>query len=67
MSNKPVWEMSADEQREHAKLVREEMEHDQTCRWRRTTSAECPYRETHHYCPHPEHACNCGGEKRLQP
>lgn len=20
---------------------------------------ECEYRDTHHYCPHPEHACNC--------
>ena len=21
--------------------------------------AECEYRGTHHYCPHPEHACTC--------
>lgn len=35
------------------------MEHDKDCRWERTTSAQCEYRDTHHYCPHPEHACNC--------
>lgn len=33
--------------------------HNANCRWRRTTSAECAYRNTHHYCPHPEHACTC--------
>lgn len=35
------------------------MEHDKDCRWERTTNTECEYRDTHHYCPHPEHACNC--------
>ena len=35
--------------------------HARTCRWQRTTDAECEYRATHHYCPHPEHACNCNG------
>lgn len=36
-------------------------EHDSDCRWQRTTATECEYRETHFYCPHPEHACNCKG------
>lgn len=35
------------------------MKHDPDCRWELTTLAECEYRDTHHYCPHPEHACNC--------
>lgn len=35
------------------------MEHDADCRWERTTLADCAYRATHFYCPHPEHACNC--------
>ena len=35
------------------------IEHDADCRWERTTLAECEYRATHFYCPHPEHACNC--------
>lgn len=35
------------------------MEHDPDCRWERTTALECEYRGTHHYCPHPAHACNC--------
>jgi hypothetical protein len=30
--------------------------HHPDCRWERAT---CEYRETHHYCPHPEHSCNC--------
>lgn len=34
-------------------------DHVADCRWERTTPAECEYRETHHYCPHPEHACSC--------
>lgn len=34
-------------------------EHTKDCRWERTISAECVYRDTHHYCPHPEHACDC--------
>lgn len=33
--------------------------HHPDCRWECTTSAECEYRETRHYCPHPEHACDC--------
>jgi hypothetical protein len=32
------------------------MTHHADCRWE---TADCSYRETHHYCPHPEHACNC--------
>lgn len=35
------------------------MKHKAECRWERTTDAECVYRATHHYCPHPEHACDC--------
>lgn len=35
------------------------MIHDDTCPWARTTPDECPYRTTHNYCPHPEHACDC--------
>lgn len=35
------------------------MDHNVDCRWQRTTSAECAYRDTHNYCPHPEHACTC--------
>lgn len=34
-------------------------EHVSGCVWERTTKTECEYRDTHHYCPHPEHACNC--------
>lgn len=30
--------------------------HQPSCRWAR---AECEYKATHHYCPHPEHACDC--------
>lgn len=33
--------------------------HLPTCRWEQTTSAECEYKATHFYCPHPEHACTC--------
>jgi Lar family restriction alleviation protein len=33
--------------------------HQPSCRWERTTEYECEYRATHHYCPHPEHACTC--------
>lgn len=35
------------------------MAHQPDCQWQRTTTAECDYRTTHHYCPHPEHACTC--------
>jgi hypothetical protein len=35
------------------------MTHAASCRWERTTDAECEYRATHHYCPHPEHECDC--------
>lgn len=41
------------------------LEHDHDCRWERTTSAECVYRDTHFYCPHPEHACNCAAPNRM--
>lgn len=37
--------------------------HDKGCRWERTTEQECEYRATHHYCPHPEHACDCSLSK----
>lgn len=33
--------------------------HNVNCRWQRVTSAECAFRDTHNYCPHPEHACTC--------
>jgi len=32
--------------------------HTAECRWQQAT---CAYKDTHHYCPHPEHACNCTG------
>lgn len=35
------------------------MKHTTECRWILTTNVECEYRQTHHYCPHPEHACDC--------
>jgi hypothetical protein len=35
------------------------MEHSKDCRWQITTLEQCEYRDTHHYCPHPEHACTC--------
>lgn len=34
-------------------------QHGADCAWERTTSAECEYKDTHNYCPHPEHACTC--------
>lgn len=34
--------------------------HTPNCRWERLTKADCVYRDTHHYCPHQEHACDCG-------
>ena len=34
-------------------------DHNQNCRWEKTTLEECEYRVTHHYCPHPEHDCTC--------
>ena len=33
--------------------------HNPDCQWERTTTEQCQYRATHHFCPHPEHACNC--------
>lgn len=38
--------------------------HTDNCRWSNTNTEECEYRDTHHYCPHPEHACDCNGGKR---
>ena len=35
------------------------MEHNKDCRWHLTTLEQCEYRDTHNYCPHPEHACTC--------
>lgn len=40
------------------------MAHYPGCQWQRTTTAECEYRTTHHYCPHPAHACSCPTERR---
>lgn len=36
--------------------------HKPGCRWLALTPTECVYRATHHYCPHPEHACTCSEE-----
>lgn len=41
-----------------------EVTHESLCRWQQATAADCEYRETHHYCPHPEHACNCAEIRR---
>ena len=38
------------------------MTHDKDCAWER---ADCEYKATHHYCPHPEHACTCEPKKPL--
>jgi hypothetical protein len=35
------------------------MTHVPECAWERTTLDACVYRQTHNYCPHPEHACTC--------
>ena len=35
--------------------------HTAKCRWYITPRSECAYRDTHEYCPHPDHACNCEG------
>lgn len=32
------------------------LKHHPDCNW---TKADCSYKNTHHYCPHQEHACNC--------
>lgn len=42
-------------------------EHTPECRWECTTEYECEYRATHHYCPHPEHACDCRGADEAHP
>ena len=34
-------------------------EHSPNCRWEKTTPDECAFRNTHNYCPHDEHACDC--------
>jgi hypothetical protein len=36
--------------------------HDPECQWEKTSPADCAFRETHEYCPHPEHACTCRGK-----
>lgn len=41
----------------------ETVDHTPDCRWTKTTTDECEYRDTHYYCPHPEHACDCGFTK----
>ncbi len=38
------------------------MKEKKSCNWEKTTVEQCEYRNTHHYCPHKEHACDCGGE-----
>lgn len=32
------------------------MDHTTECAW---SQADCEYKATHFYCPHPEHACTC--------
>ena len=32
------------------------MNHQSNCNWEKSN---CEYKETHEYCPHPEHACSC--------
>lgn len=44
----------ADKFIEHYSRVRH---HAQECNWE--NSEDCEYRETHNYCPHPEHLCDC--------
>jgi len=39
------------------------MKHQADCAWEKTTPQECQYRDVSHYCPHPEHACDCEGVK----
>jgi len=34
--------------------------HQVSCNWIMTTNVQCEYRSTHRYCPHPDHACDCG-------
>lgn len=34
----------------------EEVKHKKECEWEK---AKCEYYNTHHYCPHQEHECNC--------
>lgn len=36
--------------------------HKPDCRWMQVRPEQCAYRATHYYCPHPEHACDCGGK-----
>ncbi|KKK93263.1 hypothetical protein LCGC14_2694630 [marine sediment metagenome] len=36
------------------------MTHYKDCAWER---ADCEWKETHNYCPHPEHACTCAPEE----
>lgn len=38
--------------------------HRTDCQWEMTSPADCGWRPTHHYCPHPEHACDCDGPRR---
>lgn len=40
------------------------MIHDDECAWAKTTPDECSWRTTHHYCPHPEHACTCDAARQ---
>jgi len=34
-------------------------QHQKDCNWEKTTNEQCEYKDTHFYCPHPEHACTC--------
>lgn len=33
--------------------------HNKKCNWENTTPEQCEYRDTHYYCPHEAHKCNC--------
>jgi hypothetical protein len=33
-----------------------EVKHLENCVW---MNSDCAYKETHYYCPHEEHACEC--------
>ena len=39
------------------------MKHQPICKWEMTTSEQCEYKDTHHYCQHKEHECTCVADK----
>lgn len=44
----------------HSTPPNNKMKHDKNCNWE---NAKCSYKETHEYCPHQEHLCDCGLER----